>query len=291
MKQTIHESVKMIAWIFLVCLVGGSCTELVTYATDRENKELNLLRQTAQWHGWSALHVLGTPEGFEAHGLVDKLWALRRFARKWPDDTILVFVDGYDVIVNNEPAVLETAFLASGKRVLFGSELGCCSDKQTALQYGTSCHPKWPFKHIQTGRMWLNTGVMMGYARDIRKLLRWAWKEYRAHPAMYMAHTDQQLICFLVSDGSSIWTRASVGIDHMSKMALNTYQTDIRIGGTMLGLDAVGRIMFDNRSVPAFIHFNGPSRLKMAQMEYAKTNFPLIRESTLPPTSVDGINS
>jgi hypothetical protein len=55
-------------------------------------------------------------------------------------------------------------------------------------------------------------------------------------------------------------------------------QTDIRIGGTMLGVDALGHIMFDNRSVPAFIHFNGPSHLKIAQMEYAKKNFPLIRE-------------
>ncbi len=52
------------------------------------------------------------------------------------------------------------------------------------------------------------------------------------------------------------------------------YQTDIRIGGTMLGLDALGHIVFDNRSVPAFIHFNGPSHLKIAQMEYAKKKLP-----------------
>ncbi len=77
-----------------------------------------MLQDTARWHGWQAVHVVGTEEGFRTHGLVDKLRALRRFARKWSDDTILVFVDAYDVVINNEPFVLESAFLASGKRVL-----------------------------------------------------------------------------------------------------------------------------------------------------------------------------
>jgi hypothetical protein len=252
----------------------------VAYATDRTHKELGLLQQTAQWHGWAALHVIGTQEGFDTHGLVDKLRALRKFARKWPDDTILVFVDGYDVVVNNEPGVVESAFLASGKRVLISSELGCCVNKQASLEYRSSdCHPGWPFTPVSGGRRWLNTGVIVGYARDIRKVLRLAWKEYKTHPAVYKAFTDQQLVCFLVSDGSTIWTRAAVGIDHMSEVALSTYQTDIRVDGTMLGLDELGRIMFSNRSVPAFIHFNGPRQQKAAQMEYAKRHFPLIQRA------------
>ena len=254
--------------------------ELVAYATDRSHKELALLQRTARWHGWAALHVIGTQEGFNTHGLVDKLRALRHFARKWPADTILVFVDGYDVIVNNEPGALESAFLASGKRVLISSELGCCTDKKSLLEYGTDCHPEWPFPQTGKGRRWLNTGVIVGYAKDIRKLLRMAWKEYKIHPALYKAYTDQQLMCFLVSDGSTVWTRAAVGIDHMSEVALSTYQTDIRLDGTMLGLDAVGRIMFANRSAPAFIHFNGPSRQKGVQREYAKRHFPLIQDTT-----------
>ncbi len=83
--------------------------------------------------------------------------------------------------------------------------------------------------------------MIVGYARDIRKLLRMAWKEYKIHPAVYKAFTDQQLMCFLVADGAIIWTRAAVGIDHMSEVLLSTYQTDIRLDGTMLGIDALGR--------------------------------------------------
>jgi len=99
---------------------------------------------------------------------------------------------------------------------------------------------------------------------------------------VYKAFTDQQLMCFLVADGSTIWTRAAVGIDHRSEVALSTYQTDIRLDGTMLGLDALGRIMFSNRSIPSFIHFNGPRHQKAAQMEYAKRHFPLIQQAQAP---------
>jgi hypothetical protein len=269
---------ELIFVTLLLCFTSiiTSSPELITYATELEHEDLAMLQRTARWHGWSPLHVIGTQEGFNTHGLVDKLRALRRFARRWPDETILVFVDGYDVVINNEPAVLESAFLASGKRVLLASELGCCTDKQTALKYRTHCHSNWPFAHVIAGRMWLNSGVIVGYARDIRRLLRMAWKEYRSNPPLYHAYTDQQLLCFLVSDGSNIWTRAAIGIDHMSEVALTTYQTDVRIGH-VLRLDDLGRIVFSNRTVPPIIHFNGPKNEKAFQMKYAKANFPLLQ--------------
>jgi hypothetical protein len=252
---------------------------LVTYGSDHMHDGLNMLRHTARWHGWSALHVIGSEEGFQTHGLVDKLVALRKFAKDWPDQTILVFVDGYDVVVNNEPTQLETAFLSSGKRIMFSSELGCCTSKKAALQSSTRCHPRWPFMSAMDesgGRPWLNSGVIVGYAPDIRKFLRMAWKEYQLHPAMYRAFTDQLIVCHLMSEGSTVWTRASVGIDHSSEIALSMYNTDVRIG-QVIGLDSLGRIVFSNRTVPAFIHFNGPKNEKKEQIEYATENFPLLQ--------------
>lgn len=248
-----------------------SALELVAYATDPTHQGLTLLRDTARWHGWRPLHVIGTQEGFQTHGLVDKVRALRRFAKRWPDDTILVFVDGYDVVVNNEPWALETAFLESGRRVLLASERGCCTDKATALAYGSACHPAWPFVE---NRRWLNSGVLVGYARDVRRLLRLAWSEYRAHPRLYQVYTDQQLLCHLVSEGSNLWTRAAVGIDHASALALTTYDMDIR----HLGVDSFGRMVFENRTVPSLIHFNGPQPGKADQLGYARAHFPLLKK-------------
>jgi hypothetical protein len=248
---------------------------LVTYASNHSHEGLIMLRYTSQWNGWSALHVIGTSEGFQTHGLFDKLVALRRFAKGWPDNTILVFVDGYDVVINNEPTKIETLFLASGKRILFSSELGCCTSKQSALQMSNRCDTRWPFVPA-VGRPWLNSGVIVGYAPDIRKFLRMAWKEYQLHPAMYMEFTDQLVVCHLMSEGSTVWTRASVGIDHLSEIALSTYKTDLR-SGQVIGFDSVGRVVFSNRTVPAIIHFNGPSNEKQEQIRYATKNFPLLQ--------------
>jgi len=266
-------AILIILWSQTTTTATCASLEIAAYATNQQHDGLRLLHSTSQWHGWSQLHVIGTQAGFDSHGLVDKLRALRRFARRWPDDTILVFVDGYDVVINNEPSVLESAFLASGKRVILASELGCCTDKQTALAYGTACHPNWPFAQE---RKWLNSGVIVGYAKDVRRLLQLAWKEYLAHTSMYHAYTDQQLLCFLVSDGSTIWTRASVGIDHLSELALCTYKTDIRVG-QMIGFDEHKRVVFANRTIPAIIHFNGPADEKALQIQYAKQHFPLLQ--------------
>jgi len=264
---------------FLLYPIMISSVELVTYATDPDNQNLALLERTrARWNGWSALNVIGTQAGFDTHGLVDKLRALRRFAKGQPGETILVFVDAYDVVINNEPFGLEAAFLASGKRVLVASELGCCVDKRTALAYRSDCHKDWPFEE-KGGRRWLNSGVIVGYARDIRRLLRLAWREYLEHQDVYKAYTDQQLLCFLMSDGATIWTRKSVGIDHQSDIALTTYRMDISVEGAgQLSLDDKGRIVFENRTIPAIIHFNGPKNEKEGQMNYARLHFPLVAE-------------
>jgi len=205
---------------------------------------------------------------------VDKLRALRRFAKGRSANSLLVFVDAYDVILNHAPFHLERIFLASGKRILLASELGCCVDKPTALAYGNSCHRHWPFFSRSPpllGRVWLNSGVIIGYAKDIRRLLRMAWREYLLHPDVYRAHTDQQLLCFLMSDGATIWTREAVGIDHDSHAALTTYQTDLR---EALSFDSQGRVLFQNRTVPAIIHFNGPPQGKAEQMAFAQRHFP-----------------
>ena len=263
----------LIAFVPLI-LSLSSALELVAYATDPQHEGMWLLWQTSRWHGWRPLHLIGTQDGFDTHGLVDKLRALRKFTKGWPDDTIPVFVDGYDVIINHQPAQLETAFLASGKRVVIASELGCCCDKETVMRSGMECHKSWPFA-AKDGRRWLNSGVIIGYARDIRHLLKLAWREYLSHPNVYRVYTDQQVLCFLMSDGASIWTRAAVGIDHKSEMALTTYGMDVQLG-QILGVDGIGRIVFANRTVPAIIHFNGPKKEKAAQIAYARGNFPLL---------------
>jgi hypothetical protein len=187
-----------------------------------------------RWNGWSALNVGRTRE---ANGPVDKLRALRRFAKHRAPEAILVFVNSYIVVLENEPFQLEAALMASGRRVLIaGKESSGCA--------------------------------ITGYARDIRRLLRLAWKESLSRPPTNL--TDQQLMRFLVSDGATVWTRESVGIDRPSEAEPTAYRTDLILDGVgALGLDDGGRIVFDNRTVPAIIRFHG---------RYAGTLFPMAKE-------------
>ena len=186
----------------------------------------------SRWNGWSALNVVRTRE---ANGPVDRLRALRRFAKHRAPEAILVFVNSYFVVLDNEPFQLEAALMASGRRILIaGNE---SSD-----------------------------AVLTGYARDVRRLLRLAWKECLSRPSTNL--TDRHLTRFLMADGATVWTRESVGID-LSSEAEPAYQTDLILNGIgALGLDDFGRIVFDNRTVPAIIRSNG--RYEGARVAHVK---------------------
>ena len=176
----------------------------------------------SRWNGWSALNVVRTRE---ANGPMDRLRALRRFAKHRAPEAILVFVNSYFVVLDNEPFQLEAALMASGRRVLIAGK-----DSSDA--------------------------VLTGYARDVRRLLRLAWKECLSRPPTNL--TDRQLTRFLVADGATVWTRESMGIDRASEAEPTAYQTDLILDGVgALGLDGGGRIVFDNRTVPAIIRSNG----------------------------------
>jgi hypothetical protein len=65
-------------------------------------------------------------------------------------------------------------------------------------------------------------------------------------------------VCFLQSDGATIWTRESVGVVFSGGAGLTTHQTDIALDGAgPLSMDDRGRIVFDNRTVPAIIRGRG----------------------------------
>jgi hypothetical protein len=186
----------------------------------------------SRWNGWSALNVVRTRE---ANGPVDRLRALRRLAKHRAPEAILVFVNSYFVVLDNEPFQLEAALMASGRRILIAGKES-------------------------------SDAVLTGYARDVRRLLRLAWKECLSRPPTNL--TDRHLTRFLMADGATVWTRESVGIDRSSE-AEPAYQTDLILNGVgALGLDDFGRIVFDNRTVSAIIRSNG--RYEGARVAYVK---------------------
>ncbi|KAF5287566.1 hypothetical protein FQA39_LY15895 [Lamprigera yunnana] len=77
---------------------------------------------------------------------------------------IVLFTDGYDVMFLNNLNVIIDTFKKLDARVLFGAEGACWPDQNLESLYPT----------ISSGKRFLNSGLYMGYASDIYKLLHYA---------------------------------------------------------------------------------------------------------------------
>jgi len=248
-----------------------------TYAT-AWTREYCVVASSASAHGFG-LNVLG--EGRQAHfdqdRFLDKLWALRAFVVEvWnttPEDmrnsTLILFFDGYDVLVNGKPRTLVKRFVHSKKKILFGAEKGCCGTRDEMAFSNNQCDPMWPTDKYTT-TPFLNSGVFLGFVTEVDHLLTAAKNEYDSYIAKlqsdygpiqpygtrttrkgpwdpYLAGGDQQLICQLfahevVDGGQSLRSAIGMSLDYESLIFLNAYQMEI---GREIVITANGRVRYD----------------------------------------------
>jgi hypothetical protein len=250
----------------------------VTYAT-AWSREFCVMGASANAYGFR-LNVLG--EGRQAHfeqdRFLDKLWALRDFVagvmNTTPEDmrnhTLILFVDGYDVLVTGKPRTLVKRFVHSRKKILFGAENGCCGTREALAFKDNQCDPHWPAdKHTTTP--FLNSGVFVGFVVEVDHLLTAAKNEYDSYIAKlqsdygsikplhetratskgpwdpYLVGTDQQLICQLfahelVRRGQSLRSAIGMSLDYESQIFVNAYGMEI---GREIVITSKGRVRYD----------------------------------------------
>uniref|UniRef100_A0A5S6R064 procollagen-lysine 5-dioxygenase n=1 Tax=Trichuris muris TaxID=70415 RepID=A0A5S6R064_TRIMR len=80
---------------------------------------------------------------------------------KHQQDLIVLFIDGYDVVVNGDENLILERFRESGAKVLFSAEGYCWPDKSLAAAYPV----------VKRGKRYLNSGAFIGYASYLAKLL------------------------------------------------------------------------------------------------------------------------
>ena len=266
-----------------VTLEGGNRSEVyhlysVTYAT-AWSREFCVMAASASANGFG-LNVLG--EGRQAHfdrdRFLDKLWALRDFVvgvlNTTPEDmrnrTLILFFDGYDVLVNGQPRTLVKRFVHSKKKILISAEKGCCGTREALAFKDNTCDPNWPSdKHTTTP--FLNSGAFVGFVMEVERLLTAAKHEYEHYIAKlqsdygpiqplnatretskgpwdpYLLGTDQQLICQLfahevVRGGQSLRSAIGMSLDYESQIFVNAYRMEI---GREIVITAKGRIRYD----------------------------------------------
>ena len=79
-----------------------------------------------------------------------------------PDECIVMFVDGYDVIVNDNLDTIISRFKSFECDILFAAEKTCWPEPNLANQ----------FPHSDTEYKYLNSGCYIGYAGDLKQIIR-----------------------------------------------------------------------------------------------------------------------
>lgn len=163
---------------------------------------------------------------------------LREFISKVEDGEIFVFTDNYDVIANDYAQSLLAKYRRyyDGK-VVFGGETACWPKSSLASQY-----PEPPAGVVTK---YLNSGVFMGYARDIKKLV--------SVPIDNSA--DDQLYYTL----AFLQNQEDVVLDYKCRLFLclsGMQETDLQV-------DKPRGCLYYKGERPVFVHGNGPDQVKV----------------------------
>ncbi len=139
--------------------------KLFTVAT--ESKKAEQLIESCKRHDLN-LEMLGVGEKWQGGVMADgpggghKVHYLRSRLRNVDNHDIVMFVDGYDVIINDSQEELINRFKQFGADVVFGAE--------PLLWPDTSIENKFPKVH--TRNRFLNSGMFIGRAKVLKEMLR-----------------------------------------------------------------------------------------------------------------------
>lgn len=174
-----------------------------------------------------------------------KLYKIYEFVHRptlAPDD-IVVFCDAYDVIFCGDRATILERYLAMGRAIVFGAELGCYPDGWKAGLYPEAPNP---FRY-------LNSGLFVGRVAALRECMC----NYAFSPDVIEHEVNDQ----------QWWTdvflskKHDIVLDYHHSLFLNCVW--IREAGLRLEDDGASlensKVRFDD-ATPQFIHGNGPSK-------------------------------
>jgi hypothetical protein len=280
---------------------------MVTYANDLHRWEYCIMAASAAANGFR-LNVLGEgrADKWEQHGYLDKFWAVKEFVdgitagadRRSLNRSIIFFVDAYDVLITGTPKMLVLRMLKSGKKVLFSSERGCCGTREEGMYKRTTCasDEEWVKPEYDTATPYLNSGVYVGFVREVAYLLQAAFDEWTTYTAKiereigplqpihkmppeskgpwdpYIILTDQLLACHLVSryvfpaehryDGKLARQQLKIGLDYNSKLFLSAYQ--MAIDGE-ISFTKTRRVAYNGQLTNCLDRFSSPGYSEMCR--------------------------
>ncbi|CAJ0581474.1 unnamed protein product, partial [Mesorhabditis spiculigera] len=162
-------SIPLLWLSFASCIQEPPEVLVVTVATEETDGLKRLLRSA--YHYDIQIQVYGLGETWNGgdtrveQGGGQKINILKKELEKFKEDKnlLILFVDAYDVVFSNPIETILRRFLTKFQdaRILFGAEPYCWPDASLVDQYPL----------VEFGKRFLNSGLYLGYAPEIYKLL------------------------------------------------------------------------------------------------------------------------
>uniref|UniRef100_H3C613 Procollagen-lysine, 2-oxoglutarate 5-dioxygenase 3 n=1 Tax=Tetraodon nigroviridis TaxID=99883 RepID=H3C613_TETNG len=205
--------------------------------TAREfNYTVKVLGLGEEWRGGDVARTVGGGQ---------KVRWLKEELRKHSDqDTVVLFVDSYDVILASGPEELLSKFSRLAHRVVFSAEGFCWPDQRLA--------PKYP--EVPSGKRYLNSGAgFIGFASELSAIVQ-QWK--------YRDDDDDQLFYTRIYLDKVQRTKFNMTLDHRSRIFqnLNGAVDEVVLKFERSKVRA-RNVAYD--TLPVVIHGNGPTKLQL----------------------------
>lgn len=238
----------------LYALVPGRAGEtdelLVITAATEETDGFHRFMRTAREFNYT-VKVLGLGEEWRGGDVAktvgggQKVRWLKKEMQKHKDkqNTIILFVDSYDVILAGGPEEILWKFARFKHRVVFSAEGFCWPDQKLA--------PKYPTVH--SGKRYLNSGGFIGYAPEIYEIVsQWKLRD----------NDDDQLFYTLIYLDKADRTKYNITLDHKSRIFqnLNGAVEEVVLKFEKSRVRA-RNVAYD--TLPVVIHGNGPTKLQL----------------------------
>jgi len=225
----------------------------ITVATHNKGY-LDVLKYAFQFNG-ETLNILGYNEKWR--GFTWKYKLMYKFIENLPDDEIVVFMDGYDVLLLSTKN-LYSNFKSFNKNIVFGIDN---HNKYTKALYNRVFHNSFikPKNAID-----INSGLYMGYVKYLKLLLeKICINDVCNDPKM----DDQKLIIKL---SKTNFFKENIGIDYENKIFFNmspknlfTYKSDFKL---------INNKVINKNNEPNFVHGPGNTNMDFIVEAYGYKN-------------------
>uniref|UniRef100_A0A9J8AR13 procollagen-lysine 5-dioxygenase n=1 Tax=Cyprinus carpio carpio TaxID=630221 RepID=A0A9J8AR13_CYPCA len=219
----------------------GKPSELlvITAATEVTDGYLRFMRTIRQFN--YTVQVLGLGEEWKGGDVArtvgggQKVRWLKKELEKHKDkqNTAIMFVDSYDVILASGPEELLKKFSRFSHRVVFSAEGFCWPDQRLASKYPVVHH----------GKRYLNSGGFIGYAPEVYAIVKqWKYKDDDDDQLFYTRiYLDkEQRVCVFVEL-----------LTHNGEVVLKFEKSRVR----------ARNVAYD--TLPVVIHGNGPTKVNL----------------------------